>query len=78
MSTYLLLADKATAFRADPRVQDAMSYAGVYDLAQPTLDAGESLTDFLATDDGFDPDKAADRDYGFVRLNQLALEHLIG
>ena len=78
MSTYLLLADKARAFRADPRVQEAMAYSGVFDLAQPTLDAGESVADFLATDDGFDPDKAAERDYGFVRLQQLALEHLIG
>ena len=35
-------------------------------------------TDFLATDDGFDPDKAGERDFGFVRLQQLAIEHLIG
>jgi xylose isomerase len=50
----------------------------VLDLAQPTLDAGESVSDFLATDDGFDVDKAAERDYGFVRLQQLAIEHLVG
>jgi xylose isomerase len=78
METYLLLADKARAFRADPAVQEAMAYAGVFDLAQPTLEEGETLAAFLATDDGFDPDKAAERDYGFVRLNQLALGHLIG
>ena len=48
------------------------------ELAEPTLGAGESLEDFLDHDDGFDPDKAAERDYGFVRLQQLALEHLIG
>jgi xylose isomerase len=78
MSTYLLLADKARAFRADDRVQDAMAQAGVLDLAVPTLDPGESVEDLLATDDGFDPEKAAERDYGFVRLQQLALEHLIG
>ena len=77
MSTYLLLADKARAFRADPRVQDAIRYAGVLDLAEPTLSAGESVTDFLAADDGFDPDQAGQRDYGFVALQQLALEHLI-
>jgi xylose isomerase len=78
MSTYLMLADKARAFRADDRVQDAMAQAGVLDLAQPTLDPGESVEDLLATDDGFDPEKAAERDYGFVRLQQLALEHLVG
>ncbi len=26
----------------------------------------------------FDPDTAGQRGYGFVRLNQLALEHLLG
>jgi xylose isomerase len=78
MSTYLLLAEKARAFRADPRVQEAMEYAGVLALAQPTLAEGETVADLLGTDDGFDPEKAAVRDYGFVRLQQLALEHLIG
>ena len=78
MATYLLLAEKARAFRADPRVQEAMEYSGVLALAEPTLAEGESVADLLATDDGFDADKAAERDFGFVRLNQLALEHLIG
>ena len=50
----------------------------MYDLAEPTLEPASPSTDFLATDDGFDPQKAAERDYGFVRLQQLALEHLIG
>ena len=78
MSMYLLLAGKAAAFRADPRTAEAWAYAGVLDLAEPTLGASESLEDFLATDDGFDAEKAAERDYGFVRLKQLALEHLVG
>ena len=50
-------------------------------LAQPTLNQGESLTDQLADRSGFenyDVDKAGDRGYGFVRLNQLAMELLIG
>ena len=76
MSTYIILAEKAAAFRADPRVHEAISYAGVAELATPTLDAGERLADFRATDDGFDAEKAAERDFGFVRLNQLAVEHL--
>jgi xylose isomerase len=78
MTTYLILAEKARTFRADPRVQQAMAYAGVADLAEPTLAAGESVAEFLATDDGFDPVRAAERDYGFVALQQLATEHLIG
>jgi xylose isomerase len=78
MATYLMLADKAAAFRADPRVRDAMDHAGVLDLAQPTLEPGETVEALLADDEGFDPEKAALRDYGFVRLQQLAVEHLVG
>ncbi len=78
MQTYLLLAEKARAFRADPRVTEALDYSGVGTLKEPTLDPGESVADLLATDDGFDAQKAAERDYGFVRLNQLAVEHLVG
>ena len=36
-----------------------MEASGVTALAEPTLDAGESVADFLAADDGFDSDKAA-------------------
>jgi xylose isomerase len=78
MQTYLLLKEKALAFRADPRVTEALAYAGVPELAEPTLAVGESLEDFRATDDGFDPEVAAERDYGFVKLQQLAVEHLVG
>ncbi|KUG59753.1 xylose isomerase [Nesterenkonia jeotgali] len=76
-----MLADKAKAFRADPEVQAALKASGVYELGESTLAAGESLTDFLAdtsTYESFDVDKAAERDYGFVNLNQLAMKHLIG
>jgi xylose isomerase len=78
MSMYLMLADKAAAFRADPQVQQAMAYAGVFDLAEPTLAAGETAKSLLTQPDDFDPDTAAERNYGFVRLQQLALGHLIG
>lgn len=78
MDTYLMLAAKARAFRQDPRVQEAMKYAGVLDLARPTLDPGETIETFAAAKDDFDPDQAAQRDFGFVRLQQLAIEHLVG
>ena len=78
MTSYLLLAERAAAFRADPRVQDAMTYSGVLDLAVPTLEYGETAADLLAAAADFDPDKAAERDLGFVHLQQLALEHLVG
>ena len=39
---------------------------------------GEILADLRAGTTDFDPDAAGERGYGFVRLNQLALEHLVG
>src|SRR3954447_19784134 len=81
MSTYLLLKERALAFRADPEVQEALEASGVYELARPTIGDGETYTDLLADRsafEDFDPDAAAERGYGFVRLNQLALEHLLG
>ena len=78
MASYLMLAEKARAFRADDRVVEAMTYAGVLDLAEPTLADGETAADLLAEPDDLDPDLTAERDFGFVHLQQLALEHLIG
>ena len=78
MATYIMLKEKAQAFRADPRVTEALQYSGVLDLATPTIAEGESLDEFRKADDGFDADQAAERDFGFVRLQQLAVEHLLG
>ena len=78
---YLLLKERAQAFRADPEVQAALATSLVPELAVPTLSPGETLTDLLADRsafEDFDPDQAAERSYGFVRLNQLAIEHLLG
>jgi xylose isomerase len=81
MSTYLLLKKRALAFRADPEVQQAMADSGISELAQPTLAAGETVADLLADRSAFeefDADKVGERSYGFVHLNQLALEHALG
>ena len=78
MRTYLLLKERAAAFRADPEVAAALATSGVADLALPTLDAGETLADLRDADRDFDPDKAGERGYGHVHLAQLALEHLRG
>lgn len=81
MDMYLLLAEKAAAFRADPRVVEAVATAGLAELAVPTMSPGESVADLLAgtdEDNAFDPDEAGRRNCGFVRLNQLAMEHLVG
>jgi len=81
MEMYSMLAAKSKAYREDPEVQEAMKVAGLFELATPTLAEGETVADILAdtsTFEDFDADAAAQRDFGFVRLNQLALKHLIG
>ena len=81
MATYILLADRARAFRADPEVQAALEASGVFELAQPTLGEGETLADLIAdrsTFEDLDVDAVGKRGFGFVRLNQLALEHALG
>jgi xylose isomerase len=78
---YLLLKERAAAFRADPEVQAALAAAKVAELGVPTLNPGESYTDLLADRtafEDFDADAAGAQGYGFVKLNQLAIEHLIG
>jgi xylose isomerase len=76
MRTYLILKERARAFRADPEVQEALKASRVDQLAVPTLAPGETY-DALADDD-FDLDAAAARGYHFERLDQLAIEHLLG
>ena len=82
MRTYLLLKERAAAFRADPEVQQALAEAKVPELSVPTLAEGEGYADLLADRSAFeDFDTAsyfAGRGFGFVRLQQLATEHLLG
>jgi xylose isomerase len=81
MRMYLLLKERAEAYRADPEVTELLAAAGVSTLAEPTLNAGESVTELLADRsafEDFDPDASGARGYGFVRLHQLAVEHLLG
>jgi len=77
MRTYLILRERAAAFRADPEVAEAIAAAGVPDLATPTLRPGETLDD-LRADQSFDPDAAAARGRGYERLDQLVIDHLLG
>ena len=81
MRTYLLLRERAAAYRADPEVQAAMASSGVAALHEPTLAPGETVAALRAdrgTFEEYDPEVAGARGYGFVRLNQLAIEHLLG
>jgi xylose isomerase len=76
MRNYLILREKVRAFRADPKVQQALQAARVDQLAVPTLADGESWRDVA----GLTPDISAlaERGMAFERLDQLALEHLYG
>ncbi len=82
MRNYLLLKERAAAFRADPDVQAALEAARVPELAVPTLADGETYDDLLADRsayEDFDPAPYfGGRGFGFVALQQLAAEHLLG
>jgi len=81
MRTYLILRAKARAWRADPEVREAMAAAGVPDLSQATLGAGESFSDLLndrSAFEDFDVEAAGRRATNIERLDQLALEHILG
>ena len=76
MRTYLLLKERAIAYRTDPRVIDAMKESRIPELEVPTLAKGETWKDLA--DPSFDVESAGARGMGYEKLNQLALEHLMG
>jgi xylose isomerase len=78
IETYLLLKERAKAFHEDKEVQQAMKDSGWGTLAMPTLNPGETVEQ-LRADDNFDPEPFFnDKGFGFVKLQQLALRHLMG
>ncbi len=76
MRTYLLLKERAIAYRNDPRVIEAMKESRIPELEVPTLAKGETWKDLA--DPSFDVESAGARGMGYEKLNQLALEHLMG
>jgi xylose isomerase len=81
MVTYLLLKERAASFRADPEVQEALAASKVGELSTPTLASGEGISGLLADRsayEDFDAEAAGNISYGFVRLDQLAIEHALG
>ncbi len=81
MRTYLILKERARAYRADPEVREALEASGVLELAEPTLGNDESIADLLADRSAYedaDADFLGERGYAFVHLNQLAVEHALG
>ncbi|BBH66418.1 xylose isomerase [Actinoplanes sp. OR16] len=78
---YLLLKERAKAFRADPEVQEALAASKVAELKTPTLNPGEGYAELLADKSAFedyDADAVGAKGFGFVKLNQLAIDHLLG
>jgi xylose isomerase len=81
MRNYLILRERAAAFRADPQVLEALHASRLDQLALPTLGTGEGLAGLLADRSAyeeFEVEVAARRGMAFERLDQLALEHLTG
>jgi len=81
MRNYLILRERAAAFRADPVVQQALKASRLDQLAQATLAPGEKLSDLLADRgafEDFDVAAAAARGMAFEQLDQLAMDHLLG
>ena len=81
MRTYLILKERARAFRSDSDVQAAWQAAGSPLLAEPTLTAGETWKDLVADQsafEDFDVEAAATRGKHYSLLDQLAMEHILG
>jgi xylose isomerase len=77
---YLLLKERAQEFRADPAVQEALAASKVAELRKPTLNEGETYQDLLndrSAFEDFDADAAGEPGYGFVKLHQLAIDHVL-
>jgi xylose isomerase len=77
---YLLLKERAQEFRADPVVQEALRASKVLELETPTLNPGETYQDLLndkSAFEEFDVDAAGAQGYGFVKLHQLAIDHVL-
>lgn len=81
MRNYLVLRERAAAFRADPEVHEALRASGLYELTEPTRAPGETAAQLCADRsafEDFDVDAAAERGMAFERLDQLAMDHLLG
>ncbi|WLQ63336.1 xylose isomerase [Streptomyces sp. NBC_01201] len=79
MRNYLILKERAAAFRADPAVQEALTASRLHELARPTAEDGlKALLADTSAYENFDATAAAERSMAFEALDQLAMEHLLG
>jgi xylose isomerase len=78
MRTYLALAQKARAFDADSRVQEALANSRVPELAESSI--GEYSAQALQglRDEYFDLEAMAHRNYANEALDQLVIDHILG
>ncbi|MFO7533953.1 MAG: xylose isomerase [Candidatus Limnocylindrales bacterium] len=76
MRTYLILKERAAAFRADPEVQAALKAARVDELNTPTMSDGETIEALRAEE--IDAVAAGKRSMSYGRIDQLAIEHMLG
>ena len=66
MRMYLILKERAAAFRKDPRVIQAMKNSNIPGLTESTMNSGESWRDLAK--DNFDVDAAGKRGYNYEAL----------
>ena len=78
---YNLLKERAQKFENDPEVKALRLRAKVDQVAISTLASGETAASLVkdSATNGFAPDEYFNnKGAGFVQLNQIALEHLMG
>lgn len=82
MRNYLIFKERSQVFRADIAVQQALLDSRVSEIDIPTLNPGENYNELIADKSSFEEFNTSEyfdgKGFGFVRLNQLALEHLLG
>lgn len=76
MRNYLILRERALAFRADPEVRAALDAARVDELASATVAPGEPLS--ALRDAEYDLAALTARSVAMEALDQLAMDHLLG
>jgi xylose isomerase len=78
---YNLLLERAEKFENDPEVKALRQRAKVDQVGVSTLSSGETAGSLSAAPDAakFDPESYFNaKGAGFVQLNQIAVEHLMG
>jgi len=78
MRTYLILKEKAKRYDADPEIQAALKLASEPELAEPSVGAYSRSAAQALKNEPMDAEKLAARGYYNERLDQLAMELIMG